>query len=144
MVAFLWSFQNSYSVTVGWGGRGGAGLQPGQLHLPDHDDPLDEGEISFLAGQRQALLMGQTVGIVRSGCSSVPVIFLKCHLRRPNKLTFSNLLTYNKLKKQYWGSYGKYADPDEFGTWAFTECVSGYRLFLTTSPDPFCHMSYTS
>ncbi len=53
-------FQYSYCVTVGWSGRGGAGLQPGQLHLPDHDDPLDEGEISFLAGQNKALNMGQT------------------------------------------------------------------------------------
>ncbi len=26
-------FQFSCCVTVGWGGRGGAGLQPGQLHL---------------------------------------------------------------------------------------------------------------
>ncbi len=43
-------------MAVGWGGRGGAGLQPGQLHLPDHDDPLDEGEISFLAGQNKALI----------------------------------------------------------------------------------------
>ena len=49
-------------MAVGWGGRGGAGLQPGQLHLPDHDDPLDEGEISFLAGQIIALNMGQTHG----------------------------------------------------------------------------------
>jgi hypothetical protein len=64
-------------VAVGWGGRGGAGLQPGQLHLPDHDDPLDEGEISFLAGQSQALNIGKTHGIVGSGCFSVPGNFLE-------------------------------------------------------------------